>query len=135
MSATPAPSQVPGAIRKTKSKRGPRPKHVPQRTCIACRTAAPKRSFVRVVRTTDGAVLVDPTGKRSGRGASICGTRACWEKALAGSLLDRALRVEVRADDRAALRTFAATLPAEEAGVDEATGTGRQAGGVAGQGA
>jgi predicted RNA-binding protein YlxR (DUF448 family) len=133
MSATPTPGAVAGTPKTTKkTKRGPRPKHVPQRTCIACRTSAPKRSFVRVVRTPAGEVVVDPTGKKSGRGASICGTRACWEKALAGTLLDRALRVQVRDADRAALRAYLATLPAEDAGGDEQAERQPSAGGAAG---
>ncbi len=109
MSATPTP----GATSHQKKRRGPRPRPVPQRTCIACRTTAPKRAFVRVVRTPTGEVMIDPTGKKSGRGASVCGTRACWEKVMAGTLLDRALKVEVREEDRAALRAFVATLPPE----------------------
>jgi predicted RNA-binding protein YlxR (DUF448 family) len=133
MSATPTPGAVAGTTKTAKkTKRGPRPKHVPQRTCIACRTSAPKRSFVRVVRTPAGEVVVDPTGKKSGRGASICGTRACWEKALAGTLLDRALRVQVRDADRAALRAYLATLPAEDAGGDEQAERQPSAGGAAG---
>ena len=39
-----------------------RRKHLPQRTCVACRTVRPKRDLVRVVRTPDGAVIVDETG-------------------------------------------------------------------------
>jgi uncharacterized protein len=102
-----------------KKQRGPRPKHVPQRTCVVCRTSAPKRSFIRVVRLPSGEVIVDPTGKKSGRGASVCGTRACWTKATAGTLLDRALRVEIGAADRAALRDHLSALPDEAA--DEAS--------------
>jgi len=45
------------------------PRHVPQRTCVGCRTVRPKRELVRVVRTPEGTVELDPTGKRSGRGA------------------------------------------------------------------
>ena len=67
MSVTPTADQTVGTPKK-KAKRGPRPKHVPQRTCIACRTAAPKRSFVRVVRLPSGEVVIDQTGKKSGRG-------------------------------------------------------------------
>jgi predicted RNA-binding protein YlxR (DUF448 family) len=119
-----------GAITKKKSTRGPRPKHVPQRTCIACRTAAPKRSFVRVVRTPIGEVVVDPTGQKSGRGASICGTRVCWAKALAGSLLDRALRVSVSDEDRTALRAFFMTLPDDDAGGDGPATPASPAGGA-----
>jgi hypothetical protein len=118
MTATSTPAPQAGQTRK-KGKRGPRPKHVPQRTCIACRTSAPKRSFVRVVRTPTGEVMIDPTGKKSGRGASICGTRACWSRALSGGVLERALRVEVSPGDRATLAAFAATLPDEEATVGE----------------
>ena len=119
MSTVPTSGPAAGA-RPSKKKQAPRPRHVPQRTCIACRTTAPKRAFVRVVRTPTGEVVIDPTGKKSGRGASVCGTRACWEKALAGTLLDRALRVQVREDDRTALRAFLAALPPD----DEATGDG-----------
>jgi predicted RNA-binding protein YlxR (DUF448 family) len=106
---------------------------VPRRTCIACRTAAPKRSFVRVVRTPTGAVQIDPTGKVSGRGASICGTRACWTKALSGGVLERALRVEVSADDRAALVAYLETLPVDgEAATGDADDSAAVAGGAAG---
>ena len=55
----------------TKQSRGPRPKHVPQRTCIACRKVAGKRGLVRLVRTAEGNVEVDPSGKQAGRGAYL----------------------------------------------------------------
>ena len=70
-----------------------RVKHVPQRTCVGCRTVMPKRQLVRIVRTADG-VLVDPTGKRAGRGAYLHDRRSCWEAGLQGSLA-RALKVEL----------------------------------------
>ncbi|HHT72501.1 MAG TPA: YlxR family protein [Firmicutes bacterium] len=68
-----------------------RQKHVPVRTCIGCRTAQPKRAMLRIVRTPDGEVLPDPTGKKSGRGAYICYSKQCLEAALAGRRLERAL--------------------------------------------
>lgn len=105
----PAPAQPAGRL-PSKKRRGPRPKHVPQRTCIACRTNAPKRALVRVVRTSLGHVVIDPTGKLSGRGASICGTRSCWQRALTGQLLDRALRITIAGEDRATLEAYMATL-------------------------
>jgi predicted RNA-binding protein YlxR (DUF448 family) len=108
---TAASSTTASAATAPKKKRGPRPKHIPQRTCIVCRTTQPKRAFVRIVRTPTGEVVIDPTGKKSGRGASVCGTRACWTRALAGMVLDRALRIDVRPDDRAALSAYTATLP------------------------
>jgi predicted RNA-binding protein YlxR (DUF448 family) len=57
-------------------------KRVPQRTCIACRAVRPKRSLVRVVRAPEGGVSVDETGKVNGRGAYLCRSRLCWQRAL-----------------------------------------------------
>lgn len=93
------------------NRRRQRRKHVPQRTCVACRTARPKRQLVRVVRTPEGEVTVDETGKRSGRGAYLCRQRACWETALVRGQLERALKVTLTADAKAQLQEYAAGLP------------------------
>ena len=85
-----------------------RVKHIPQRTCVGCRTVMAKRQLVRVVRTTGG-VLVDPTGKLAGRGAYLHDRRSCWEAGLEGSLA-RALKVDLTANDRAHLEAFMNTL-------------------------
>jgi uncharacterized protein len=98
------------ATAKPKGK-GPRPKHVPMRTCIACRQERGKRELVRVVRTPAGNVQVDPTGKLAGRGAYLCKARPCWEQALQGQRLGAALKTTINPDDMAALRAYAATLP------------------------
>ena len=82
-------------------------RHVPQRTCIACRTASAKREFVRVVRTREGAVEADPSGKRAGRGAYLCARHSCWQEALKKDRLARALRTTISASDRDALRRYA----------------------------
>lgn len=73
---------------------GPRPRHVPVRTCVACRQERGKRDLVRVVRAADGGVRIDPIGKVSGRGAYICQTADCWRKALKENSLPRALKLE-----------------------------------------
>lgn len=78
-----------------KRKSGPRPRHVPQRTCVACRQKDAKREYVRVVRTPDGRVEIDPTGKANGRGAYLCPRRSCWQRALENGALARALNVEI----------------------------------------
>jgi predicted RNA-binding protein YlxR (DUF448 family) len=96
-----------------------RRKHVPQRICVACRTAQPKRDLVRIVRTPEGTVLVDETGKHKGRGAYICRQRTCWEAALTRRQLDRALRVTITAEAAAQLRQYATTLPELLAGESE----------------
>ena len=70
-------------------------KHIPQRTCVGCRTTSAKREFVRVVRTPQATVQVDPTGKLSGRGAYLCASRTCWEEAIKKDRLARALRTAI----------------------------------------
>ncbi len=98
----------------TKPVKSPRPKPVPQRTCVACKTTGPKRGLVRLVRLPDGHVVVDETGKKAGRGAYLCRTKACWDKALTSRLLEYALKVPISAEDKAALQGYAASLPEEE---------------------
>ena len=97
-----------------------RPRHVPQRTCVGCRTTAAKRGFVRVVRSGDGQVTVDPSGKANGRGAYLCASPSCWEVALKRGRLAQSLRVTIRDEDRQALLAHAATLqPDDEESVAE----------------
>jgi len=96
----------------TKQKLQPKPRHVPERTCVACRTQRPKRALIRVVHTLEGAVVVDETGKQKGRGAYLCRQQSCWDKALKQGSLDRALRIPLTPEMMAELRAFAATLPA-----------------------
>ena len=73
----------------------------------------PKRQMVRVVRAPSGRVEVDPTGKRSGRGAYICKRADCWEKALWRSALSRALKVELVPEDREELLAHGRLFGAE----------------------
>ena len=88
-----------------------RPKHVPQRTCVACRDKDAKRTLTRLVRTPEGPVEIDPTGKRNGRGAYLCTERSCWDKALATPVLSRALKTELDSAAREAMNQYMATLP------------------------
>ena len=75
-------------------------KHVPQRTCIACRQVAAKRELIRLVRIPDGSVEVDTGGKRAGRGAYLCRARECWETGLKASRLEHVLRTTLTQDNR-----------------------------------
>ena len=88
--------------------KGPRPKHVPQRMCVVCREKAGKRTLTRVVRLSDGTVVVDPTGKQNGRGAYLCDKSSCWERAASGDVLGQALRATLSSDTRAYLSAYAA---------------------------
>ena len=102
----------------TKQKKPKRVKHIPQRTCVGCRQVLSKRELIRVVRTPEG-ILVDNTGKLSGRGAYLHDSRSCWEKGLKGSLA-RALRVELTLEDRERLAAFMSTLPDDAPETDPA---------------
>lgn len=82
-----------------------RRKHVPLRSCIACREKHPKRELIRVVRNPEGTLEIDPKGKRAGRGAYLCRNRQCWEEALQPGRLSQALKCRVSAEDAATLRT------------------------------
>ncbi|HHY62034.1 MAG: YlxR family protein [Bacillota bacterium] len=68
---------------------------VPQRTCVGCGAVRDKRDLVRVVRTPEGQVLLDPSGKRAGRGAYLCPNRDCLAKAARGGKLSRALETDM----------------------------------------
>ena len=109
-----------------KRHKGPRPKHVPQRMCIACREHEGKRGLHRIVRTPEGAVEPDPTGRRNGRGAYLCGRASCWERVLSSGMLARALNVEIDAKTLDTLRRYAAALPLQTA---TASATDAEAGG------
>jgi predicted RNA-binding protein YlxR (DUF448 family) len=64
-----------------------------------------------VVRTAEGRVEVDETGKKPGRGAYLCRARDCWDAALKRKALEYALKVPATVEDRQALQAFAASLP------------------------
>ena len=93
----------------------PRAKGLPQRTCVGCRRVLPKRTLVRLVRQPAG-VRVDPSGKASGRGAYLHNRRSCWEQALRGGGLERALRAGLSEEDRATLWRIGQAMPAGENG-------------------
>ncbi len=88
-----------------------RTKHIPQRTCIGCRSVLAKKGLIRIVRSPEG-VLVDLTGKAPGRGAYIHGIRSCWQTALKGPIAN-ALKIELSAEDKLRLTEFMQSLPAE----------------------
>ncbi len=96
-----------GPAQPQRRKRPARARHVPQRTCVGCRTVQPKRQLVRLVRQADGSVAVDPTGKAAGRGAYLHDRQSCWHTALDSRALDHALKVTVTEADRARLRAHA----------------------------
>ena len=67
------------------------PKKIPMRQCLGCREMKPKKELIRVVRTPEGEVLLDPTGRRNGRGAYLCCKKECLARAVKTRALERAL--------------------------------------------
>jgi uncharacterized protein len=90
-----------------------KPKHIPQRMCVGCRTTLTKRALVRIVRRPNG-VVVDATGKLAGRGAYLHNRKSCWERGLKGGLAS-ALKITLTMEDRQRLEEFAARLPDDSA--------------------
>ena len=71
------------------------PKKIPMRMCVACRQMRVKKELTRVVRTPEGAVLVDVTGRANGRGAYLCKDVECLNKAIKTKALERALDTKI----------------------------------------
>ena len=68
---------------------------VPLRKCIGCNEMKNKKEMIRVVRTTDNEIILDPTGKKNGRGAYLCFSRDCLAKAMKNRGLERSLKIAV----------------------------------------
>ena len=72
-----------------------KPKKIPMRMCVGCREMKPKKELLRAVRSPDGQVSLDTTGKKPGRGAYCCYNAECLRRALKQGQLDRQLEVKL----------------------------------------
>ena len=70
-------------------------KKIPLRMCTGCMEMKPKKELIRVVKSPEGEVSVDLTGKKSGRGAYICKNKECLEKAFKAKRLSRNLDIAI----------------------------------------
>ena len=77
------------------SKVNVKPKKIPMRQCLGCNEHKPKKEMLRVLRTPEGEVLLDFTGKKSGRGAYICYDAKCLKKARKSKRIDNNLGVNI----------------------------------------
>ena len=68
---------------------------IPMRMCLGCQEMKPKKELIRVVRTPEGTVELDPSGKRNGRGAYICPKVDCFKAAVKGKRFQKALEIEL----------------------------------------
>ena len=72
-----------------------KPRKIPLRMCVGCREMKPKKELLRAVRSPQGDVTLDTTGKKAGRGAYVCYDAACLRRALKQKQLDRALETRL----------------------------------------
>ena len=70
-------------------------KKIPYRTCIGCQEKKPKRDLLRIIRTPEGIIEIDETGKKSGRGAYLCYNKICFQEAMKKKRLEKALKIDI----------------------------------------
>ena len=70
-------------------------KNLPQRTCIGCNEKKNKKDLIRVVRSKEGEITIDKTGKANGRGAYLCDSIECLEKAIKNKRLEKAFEMKI----------------------------------------
>ena len=70
-------------------------KKIPQRQCIGCGEMKNKKEMIRVIKTPEENIIIDVTGKKNGRGAYICKSVECFQKAVKSRGLERSLKVNI----------------------------------------
>ena len=91
----------------------PKPRHIPQRSCIVCREKKDKRDLIRLVYSST-IVEIDQKGKKPGRGAYLCPKYECWDIGLNKNRLDHALRANLSPENRQALLEYGKSLSEKE---------------------
>ncbi len=82
-------------MRKDTTKKLTRQYNIPMRRCTGCMTSFPKNELIRVIRTPEGHIELDLTGRKNGRGAYICNNETCFKKAVKNRGIERALNMKV----------------------------------------
>lgn len=73
-------------------------KKIPMRMCTGCSTMKPKNELIRIVKNNEGVVSLDLVGKKPGRGAYICKSKECFDKAYKSKRLNRNLETQISED-------------------------------------
>jgi hypothetical protein len=68
---------------------------IPVRTCIGCKNKKPKKEMIRIIRTPQGNIEVDETGKKSGRGTYLCYNIECLNMAIRKKILNKSLKQDI----------------------------------------
>jgi len=79
--------------------------------CVACRTRRPQRHLVSLVRSPEGIVGIDRTGRKPGRGAYLCPAQECWRLAKARGSLEQALKVAITPEQWQEFEQYMQGLP------------------------
>lgn len=79
-------------------------KKIPQRMCIGCGEMKDKRDMLRVIKTSEDEIMIDATGKKNGRGAYVCFSQECLDKAVKNKGLERSLKKSIPAEVYDSLR-------------------------------
>lgn len=86
---------------------------IPMRSCVGCFESKPKKELIRIVRSPEGEISLDPVGKKPGRGAYICPNVECLKKARKGRKLEKSFSCEVSAEVYQALEDGLMTSEAQ----------------------
>ena len=78
-------------------------KKIPMRKCIGCGEMKSKKELIRIIRTPEGEIVLDKTGRQNGRGAYICDDAECFKKARKNKGLERSFKQSINAEIYAAL--------------------------------
>ncbi len=70
-------------------------KKIPMRQCVGCREMKSKREMMRVLKTAEGPIVIDTTGRKNGRGAYLCMTKECLVKARKNKGLERSFKMSI----------------------------------------
>ena len=90
-------------------------KKIPMRLCVGCREMKPKKELIRVVRSPEGVISMDDTGRKPGRGAYVCRSAECLQKAIKQKQLERAFSCALTEETRESLAQELQNLEAQHA--------------------
>ena len=88
-------------------------KKTPMRQCIGCGEMKEKREMLRVLKTPEGEILLDATGRKNGRGAYLCKSAACLERAMKTKGLNRSFQMEIGSEVYESLKKEMSELVSE----------------------
>jgi len=74
------------------------PKKIPMRLCLGCREMKPKNELIRAVKSPEGEISLDSTGKKAGRGAYLCHDKNCFNRSVKSNALGRVFKSKISED-------------------------------------